>query len=247
MQLHVQVAGDRPEGAGRCGRPRLHLLEVRVVAERGDGVADRRVDGTAGAFGRIEGHGEGLEEERAHLNGPSGVGVQHLELGVVAEAAAGEVDGLELVGEDALGGVRGPGLLHHDGGRGADGAERAGRQHGLTGARRARHAEEPPEVTAGVDWLTEGADDELPVLPVLPLVPVLPVVPDDEEPPPAMLVLVEPDPDDPDRPLPDAFPAWSWDTTIPMATVAPVAARTAPRVMVRSRARALSLLSGVCG
>jgi hypothetical protein len=111
----------------------------------------------------------------------------------------------------------------------------------LTDARRARHAEEPPDVTAGVDWLTEGADDELPVLPVLPLLP------DDEEPPPAMLVLVEPDPDDPDRALPDAFPVWSWDTTIPMATVAPVAASTAPRVRVRSRARALSLLSGVCG
>jgi hypothetical protein len=45
--------------------------------------------------------------------------------------------------------------------------------------------------------------------------------------------------------LPD--PAWSWDTPTPMATVAPVAARTTPRVRLRSRARALSRLSGVWG
>jgi len=99
-------------------------------------------------------------------------------------------------------------------------------------------------VTVGVDELAEGAVDTLPVLPVLPVVPVLP---NEEEPPPATLVPVEPAPDEPERALPEAFPAWSWDTAIPMATVAPVAARTAPRVRVRSRARALSLLSGVCG
>jgi hypothetical protein len=32
-------------------------------------------------------------------------------------------------------------------------------------------------VTVGDDWLTEGADDEVPVLPVVPVVPVLPVLP----------------------------------------------------------------------
>ena len=42
-------------------------------------------------------------------------------------------------------------------------------------------------------------------------------------------------------------PAWPWDTATPMATVAPVAASTAPRVRLRSRARALSLLWGVGG
>jgi len=99
-------------------------------------------------------------------------------------------------------------------------------------------------VTAGVDWLTEGADDELPVFPVL---PVFPLLPDEEEPPPAMEVPVEPDPDDPDRALPEAFPGWSWDTTIPMAAVAPMATRTTPRVSLRSRVRAFSLFWGVFG
>jgi hypothetical protein len=42
-------------------------------------------------------------------------------------------------------------------------------------------------------------------------------------------------------------PGRSWATTAPMITVVPVLARIAPRVSVRSRARALSLSVGVVG
>ncbi len=42
-------------------------------------------------------------------------------------------------------------------------------------------------------------------------------------------------------------PGWSWATTIPIAAVAPVAARIAPRVRLRSRDRAFSLDFGVFG
>ena len=49
--------------------------------------------------------------------------------------------------------------------------------------------------------------------------------------------------------MPDVLvdPRCSWETTIPMNTVAPVAAKIAPRVTLRSRDRAFSLLSGVFG
>ena len=111
-------------------------------------------------------------------------------------------------------------------------------------------------MTVGDDWLTEGADDEVPVLPVVPVVPVvpvLPVLPVDELPevaddPP--LVVAAPEPDDVPLValLPEvADPGWSRDTTTPMTTVAPAAATTTPRVRLRSRDRAFSLFSGVLG
>ena len=46
--------------------------------------------------------------------------------------------------------------------------------------------------------------------------------------------------------LPALAPGWSRDTTTPMATVAPVAATTVPRVRVRNQARARSRSAGVC-
>jgi hypothetical protein len=99
-------------------------------------------------------------------------------------------------------------------------------------------------VTVGVEELVVGADDELPVLPVL---PVEPVVLDEER---ALEVGVPPEPEevDPDpAPSRDELlaPGWTWATTIPIAAVAPVAARMAPRVRRRSRDRAFSLFSGV--
>jgi hypothetical protein len=106
--------------------------------------------------------------------------------------------------------------------------------------RRRRHAEDPPDVTVGVDELLVGVDEE----------PKEDEDELDEELPPATVVVVAPDPE------PEGTvavvpvlldPAWPWDTTTPMATVAPVAARTAPRVRLRRRARAESLLWGVGG
>ena len=179
IQLHVQVPSHRSEGARRRRWPRAHVVEVGVVAERSDGIADRRVDGPAGALGGIERHLERLEEERAHPDGASGTGVHHLQLGVVAEAAAGLIDGLDLGRQQALGRVGGAGVLHDHRRGGPDGPERAGRQRGRAHLR-GRHAEDPPDVTAGVVVVVVGVDT----------VPALP--PDVELPPTA----VEPDPDD---------------------------------------------------
>jgi len=105
-------------------------------------------------------------------------------------------------------------------------------------------------VTVGDDWLTEGADDEVPVLPVVPVVPVVPAdeLPEVADDPP--LVVAAPEPDDVPfvALLPElADPGWSRDTTTPMTTVAPAAATTTPRVRLRSRERAFSLFSGVLG
>jgi phosphotriesterase-related protein len=79
---------------------------------------------------------------------------------------------------------------------------------------------------------------------------------DDEE-PAVVVVELEPDVSDDALPLLEVEPAalvptalapgWSWETTMPMATVAPVAATITPRVTPRSRALALSLSAGVRG
>jgi len=111
---------------------------------------------------------------------------------------------------------------------------------------------DPPDVTVGDAALAVGVD-EVPVV----LADEVPAADEDatDEPPLTTVgVAVEPDPelDGAVETAPVLFPvlldpAWSWDTTTPMATVAPVAARTAPRVRLRSRVRAVSLLWGVGG
>ena len=84
-------------------------------------------------------------------------------------------------------------------------------------------------------------------MPVLPVVPESEVVPDDALP----LLDVEVDPGGVESDVAvvpvERAPGRSWATTIPMATVAPVAATTAPRVRVRSRDLARSLSAGVLG
>jgi hypothetical protein len=102
----------------------------------------------------------------------------------------------------------------------------------------------------GVEELDVGAElPELPVLPVLPELPVLPVL--REAPSDAELPVLVPLPAfDPEvfAPLCRLLaPGWSWATTIPMATVAPVARRAAARVRIRTRAWPRSRLSGAFG
>jgi hypothetical protein len=93
----------------------------------------------------------------------------------------------------------------------------------------------------GVDELLVGA--VLPELPVVPVVPELPL--DEDEDPPVVVPVpaVDPDPVVPLCTLP--APGCSWATRIPIATVAPVTARTTPRVSCRRRAWAMSRLPGV--
>ncbi|HEX4127191.1 MAG TPA: hypothetical protein VHX67_06390 [Acidimicrobiales bacterium] len=102
-----------------------------------------------------------------------------------------------------------------------------------------------------------GVEDEAEEVPVFPVVPVVPAseepdaAPDDEAPLAVAVVDRAVDDDDGDDDAPDVrttpAPGWSWATTIPMATVAPVAATITERVRTRSRARALSLSAGVLG
>jgi hypothetical protein len=96
----------------------------------------------------------------------------------------------------------------------------------------------------------------LPVFPVLPVSPVLPVVPESDEPDvvpdeelPELVAAVDFDDEDvASAEVPAAWaPEWSWATTTPMATVAPVAATITPRVRNRSREWALSRSAGVLG
>lgn len=109
-------------------------------------------------------------------------------------------------------------------------------------------------MTAGEEELDVGACEEVPVfpvLPVLPVFPVLPVDPDTDVPPFAVEEDVDPEVAAPLAPvvavvlLAPVAPGRSWVTTTPIATVAPVAAMTAPRVRNRSRTLARSLSPGV--
>ena len=98
------------------------------------------------------------------------VRVHGLELGVRAEPAAGQVDLLEIGGQEAGGLVRDIRVLDDDRRRRADGAERARGQ--LRPARAVEPAligPMPPDVTEGVRELTLGENDEAPLFPVTPV------------------------------------------------------------------------------
>ena len=152
VELHVLVARDRPEGAGeaaggpapRRGRRRSRARRWRC---RPSGRPRRRC-----ARPRRSATRERLEEQGADRHGAAGVGVHHLQLGVGAEPAAGEVDGRRA--RRPAGARRASacgGVLHDDGRRRADGAERAGGQDRLEPGGDRRHRDVPPDVTAGDD------------------------------------------------------------------------------------------------
>jgi hypothetical protein len=159
--------------------------------------------------------------------------MQGLEFGIGPEPAAGEVDGSELTSQQVRGDVGRRGLLHDDGGGGADGTERTGGQGRLEHAGGRRH-DVAPDVTVGDEELAVGDDDEAdeePVLPVVPVVPESDVAPDEVLP----VSAVEDDPSDVEVVLvvvacAALTPGRSCATARPMATVAPVAATMAPRV-----------------
>ena len=75
--------------------------------------------------------------------------------------------------------------------------------------------------------------------------------------PAVVVVVLEPDVSDDALPLLDVeaaalvptalAPGWSWETTMPMATVAPVAATITPRVTTRSRDYGSVPLGGCAG
>ena len=180
-------------------------------------------------------------------------GVHRLQLRVVAEPAAGEVDGHELGREQSFGDVRVAGVLHDDGGGGADGTERAGRQGGLEhvgGRGSPRRGARRHGGRRGAGCRGRGRRGRR-TMPVLPVVPVVPESPELELVPEELLLLVTAVELDEEVeaavPRPAPAPGWSWATTIPRATVAPPAATIAPRVRKRTRDLALSLSAGLFG
>ena len=153
------------------------------------------------------------------------------------------------------------GLLDHDRGSGAEGAEGTGLEDGLSNVSHLPHREVPPDVTVGEEELDVGAweeveeDEEVPVFPVVPVFPEaldvpfeVPLPSSEVALPSSEVVAVEDPAVEADVVLPTELPPGrSCDTTIPTAAVAPVAAMIAPLVRTRSRDLALSLSAGVFG
>jgi hypothetical protein len=75
VEVEVPEPGDRTQDQP-SGGARLDLFEVTVVAERLDGVADRRVDRPVGSLGHRVGDLESFEEKRGNLDGAARVGVE---------------------------------------------------------------------------------------------------------------------------------------------------------------------------
>ena len=202
-------------------------------------VPDGGIDGAIRAGRDHAGHLKGLEQQARDPYRAAGLGVEHGQLGVLAEPAARQVDLLERSVEFAFSKVGLVRLLHDHTDRGSDGPEPPNRQTGI-GHGHHCHGVVPPDVTVGVDEVEDGAV----VLVVLegpssdhgvdePLdVEVLPSVGVDVAP-----LAVEEEPD-------ELEPGCSRATTTAITAVAPVAASTTPRDRPRSRDCALALFSG---
>jgi hypothetical protein len=92
----------RPVAGGR--QVAAHLLEVTVVAEFDEGRPDGRVHDARGPHSHHARHLEGLEEQWGDPDRPSLTHLLHPpELRVVAESAAGLVDGRQLAGQQGEG------------------------------------------------------------------------------------------------------------------------------------------------
>ena len=219
-----------PCGLLPCG---LDLLEVTVVSDGGHGRADRRVDVAVGEFGRPQRDRDGLGEERADLLAcglpvslPVGlpVDLEGADLGVGAEAAAGQVDGGQVGFEEAAGRGQAGGFGHHQVDQCAQGPP-AGRGLLLLGLLllgllllgvRVRVAgggqhQEPPEVAWLLPELELGAEPELKPLELDPeFVPVLELEPElVDEPEPELVD--EPEPELVDEPVPEDVPLLEED------------------------------------
>ena len=145
---------DPPPAAAWCGRdvdevavPQADEREGAIVPGQPERLADGRVDGPVGDSGRGHGGLERAEEVEADDHLLAGSPVQLDELGVVAEAAAGAVDSLEL------GFQHSPRQLERLGP--ANGDERGRSQRAQRRRGRSRFAQVAPETVAGGD--DEGA------------------------------------------------------------------------------------------
>jgi hypothetical protein len=247
----VVVSRSGPK-VGIPKRAGLDLLEITVVSQIRHGGANRRVDRAMSFFRHCIRDDQSLEEQWGHFEGPSSVGVKDCKFRIGTESATGQIDRLHLrpqhafcfvcvffirdngsgscsqSPEGSLGG--GVGLLHE------------GRVHRLV----------PPDVATGRVVVVVGGEV------VVVVGGRVVVVGSDEEPAPRLdevgVVEVEVEVDGaavvevPEvwgRVLLDAdAPGCSLATTMPMTTVAPVAATATSRVRKRSDAAARRLVSG---
>jgi hypothetical protein len=237
IQLYMPVTGNRPEVPGRRRGTLQDSSQIGVVPECTQGVADSGIDRAAGAGGNPACQLEGLEQHLRDLYGTAGLGMEHGQLGVCAEPAAGQVDLFEGSGKEALGDSGLVRILHSDRGRGPDRPERPDRESGVERGR-GGHREVPPDVTVGLDEVAEGADVDVVVEvvgepestddEVEPFVVEVVLSPVERETPPFEVVVVAEDAGMLD-------PGCSRATTTAITAVAPVAASTAPRVRTRRR------------
>ncbi len=141
----------------RAGRHRDQLVPVAVIAERDEVGGERRVHRAVGGVGGVDGEADSLREQRAHgQRARTGTGrrVQPAQLGVLAKAAGGRVDGIKLALDGRPCGRIGRTVVAQQSG-GAEGVPRLGAagRRGRDG-RCVTHHEPPETAGAGADWGT---------------------------------------------------------------------------------------------
>src|SRR5690348_7021503 len=210
LQADLTPAGHFPGRELDARSFRLDVREVAVVAHRGHGRADRRVDVAAGQPGRAQGHRDGLGQQRAYLGGTAAA-AQGAELGVGTEPAARRVHLGKVGGEELTGLVEAGRFGHQEMDERAQGAP-AGPGRGGWGGWFGGHSwqgdswhYEPPEVTWPLPEFEDGEEPKLkpPELFELELDPVE-LEPEDVDPEPedGEPELVEPEDVEPVEPEP---------------------------------------------
>ncbi len=148
VQQHRAPAGHGLHPHQPGGAAALHQPEVAVVADVVHRAADGRVHVSAAHLGGAQRHGERLRQELADLDHLARGRVDAAELGVVAEAAAGQVDVLERGPQERLRLIDGARPVHDH--------ERGGAQRG-EGRRRQLAAHDAPDGATGAWPDPEGA------------------------------------------------------------------------------------------
>ncbi len=235
-------------------RAGLDLLEISVVTQIRHGGANRWVDRATSFFRHPIRDNQSLEEQWGHFEGPSSVGVKEGKFRIGTESATGQIDRFHLGPQHAFCFVCVCFIRDNDTGNRSQSPEGSlGGGVGLLHERRV-HRLVPPDVATGRVVVVVGGEV------VVVVGGTVVVVESDEDPAPRLdevgvvevEVEVEVDgaavvevPEVWGGALLDAdAPGCSLATTMPMTTVAPVAATATSRVRKRSDAAARRLVSG---
>jgi hypothetical protein len=253
IEVKVVVSRSGPK-VGIPKRAGLDLLEITVVSQIRHGGANRRVDRAVCFFCHPIRDNESLEEQWGHFEGPSSIGVKEGKFRIGTESATGQIDRLHLGPQHAFCFVCVRFIRHDDSGSrsqspkgslgGGVGLFHDGRVHRLV----------PPDVATGRVVVVVGGEV------VVVVGGRVVVVESDEEPAPRLdevgVVEVEVEVEVDGAAVVEVPEVWggalldvdapgcSLATTMPMTTVAPVAATATSRVRKRSDAAARRLVSG---